>query len=76
MTSLGFSYVTKDAQVTILRNGKKVTVLRGPKADEFLSKVRGVDEASAQQVMARVTGNYKRGNEKRAKHKHENKYRF
>jgi hypothetical protein len=39
-------------------------VLRGPRAQEFLAEVEGADE---QQVMARWTGNYKRGNERAAR---------
>jgi len=74
MSHLGFSYKNKGSTIVILRQGQSVTVLRGAKAMEFEEKVSGMDEAAAQQLMARVTGNYKRGNEKRAKSKHKNKY--
>jgi hypothetical protein len=61
---LGFSFrVRKSGEVAIARNGKVVTVLRGPAANRFL---RQVDADDPQLAMARVTGNYKRGNEKRS----------
>lgn len=64
---LGFSFhVTKAAEVAIRRGGRPVTVLRGTKAREFIAEIRGLTDASRQQVMARVTGNYKRGNERAA----------
>ena len=68
--TLGFSYREQGGQVLISRQGRQVTVLRGRQADKFLVSVEGLDEAGAQQVMARVTGNYKRGNERRASKRH------
>ncbi|CAN5686984.1 MAG: hypothetical protein ACR2NT_04245 [Acidimicrobiia bacterium] len=58
---LGFFYrVRKSGEVSIEREGREVTVLRGAAAAKFLKRVATEDP---QQVMARVTGNYKRGNE-------------
>lgn len=74
MSDLGFSYLIKNKEVSILRNGKKVTVLRGARAAEFCEDVVDMDDTSAQQLMARLTGNYKRGNEKLAKSKQSSKY--
>ncbi len=74
MSDLGFSYLIKNREVSILRNGKKVTVLRAARAAAFCEEVVDMDENSAQQLMARVTGNYKRGNEKLAKSKQSSKY--
>ena len=64
----GFEYdVRRDGEVVITHHGKRATVLRGPRAAEFVDEVEtGPDELSAQQVMARWTGNYKRGNERTA----------
>ena len=64
----GFAYdVRRDGEVVITHHGKRATVLRGPRAAEFVDEVEtGPDELSAQQVMARLTGNYKRGNERTA----------
>ena len=65
----GFEYVVRrDGEVVITHHGKRATVLRGPRAAEFVDEVEtGPDELSAQQVMARWTGNYKRGNERTAR---------
>lgn len=58
---LGFFYrVRKSGEVSIERDGHEVTVLRGAAAAKFLKTVEAGDP---QQVMARVTGNYKRGTE-------------
>ena len=60
-----FSYrATKDGKVFISWNGKQVTILKGPKADAFLEAMDGADDETAQLLMARVTGNFKRGNER------------
>lgn len=57
---LGFSYqVRKSGEVVIAREGRTVTTLRGKTAKQFLDRVSHQDP---QQVMARFTGNYKRGN--------------
>lgn len=64
---LGFSYrARKNGAVEILRHGKVVSTLRGSDAADFLSEVETSDVGEAQQLMARVTGNYKRGNERLA----------
>ena len=62
--ALGFDYAEQaDGTVVITRHGQVVTKLRGGRAQEFLAEV-GDDP---QQVMARWTGNYKRGNERLAR---------
>ena len=61
----GFDWTTrKNGDVVITHHGRSATVLRGRRADEFLDDVDGVDDASAQELMARLTGNYRRGNER------------
>jgi hypothetical protein len=61
---LGFCYrKNKSDEVVVTRSGKAVATLRGPDASDFLSEADGADLFSQQQLMARVTGNYKRGNE-------------
>jgi hypothetical protein len=66
-SDLGFSYrVTKEGDVTIFRGGRAVTVLRGGAAQRFVAKADGAPHAAQQQLMARATGNYKRGNERAA----------
>jgi len=66
-SDLGFSLrARKDGSVAILRDGGPVTVLRGERAREFLAAMNAAPFARQQQLMARVTGNYKRGNERLA----------
>ena len=61
----GFAYdVQRGGDVVITHHGKRATVLRGPRAVEFVDEVESGD---AQQVMARWTGNDKRGNERTAR---------
>jgi hypothetical protein len=61
----GFAYdVQRGGEVVITHHGKRATMLRGARAQEFVDEVEGGD---AQQVMARWTGNYKRGNERAAR---------
>lgn len=65
---LGFTYrATRAGEVHIHREGVLVTTLRGPAARRFLAQVEGASAAAQQQRMARVTGNYKRGNEGRSR---------
>ena len=65
----GFAYdVQRGGEVVITHHGKRATVLRGPRAAGVRRRGgAGPDELSAQQVMARWTGNYKRGNERTAR---------
>ena len=61
----GFSWSQrKNGDVVIAHHGRSVTTLRGTRAERFVAEV---DEQDAQQLMARLTGNYKRGNERDAR---------
>lgn len=61
----GFAYRRRDdGSVVVTHRGKHASTLRGARAAEFLAEVDGGD---AQLVMARWTGNYKRGNERNAR---------
>ncbi|MBA3843288.1 MAG: hypothetical protein H0X39_11870 [Actinobacteria bacterium] len=63
--SLGFSFsTTAKGVVFIERDGKRVTTLRADRARSFLASARSTDPEGQQQLMARATGNYKRGNER------------
>ena len=60
-----FTYrITKDRKVFISYHGKQVTALSGSKAEAFISEIEGTEGKEAQLIMAKVTGNFKRGNEK------------
>lgn len=62
-----FSYhVVKDGSVFIHYFGKQVKILKGKEASKFLDKMNmAVDEKEVQLIMAKVTGNFKRGNERK-----------
>ena len=55
---------TADGVVTVLHHGRVATTLRGLAATRFLEEV---ERGDPQLVMARVTGNYRRGNERAAR---------
>jgi hypothetical protein len=60
-----FSYsITKDERVLIYWYNKLVVTLKGHKAQKFIQQIDGLDGPDAQLVMARFTGNFKRGNER------------
>jgi hypothetical protein len=62
---LGFTYrQLKSGEVEILHHGRKASSLRGRDAADFLTEVKGASSYDEQQLMARVTGNYKHGNER------------
>ena len=61
-----FSFVARaDGSIVVRYHEAPVTLLRGRAAERFARRVDGADGAAAQQLMARVTGNFKRGNERR-----------
>jgi hypothetical protein len=65
---LGFSWrEAHGGVVEITFHGKLVTTLKGERAAEFLAEVDGVSLDELQQLLARVTGQFKRGNERTAK---------
>ena len=65
---LGFTYqLVKSGAVLIDHHGKLATTLRTKKALDFIAKIESLDFAGQQQWMARLTGNYKRGNEHQSK---------
>ena len=56
--------VTKSGDVRVFRGGRVVTVVRGAEAARLVARL-GASDAGDQHLLARVTGNYKRGNERR-----------
>lgn len=59
----GFTYTSDGDEVVISHHGRRATTLRGAAAQRFLADV----DHDPQLLMARVTGNYKHGNERTAK---------
>jgi hypothetical protein len=63
-----FSYrATKDGRILLYWHRKQIMMLKGKNAQKFLEEVDGVDQYEAQLAMARITGNFKRGNERSGK---------
>lgn len=64
---LGFTFRTrKGGDIEVLHRGRLASTLRGADAIDFLNEVEAGTHADGQQLMARLTGNYKRGNERKA----------
>ena len=60
-----FSFQARaDGSIVIRYHAAPVTLLRGKTAARFMTRVSSADAAGAQQLMARATGNFKRGNER------------
>lgn len=63
-----FTYkIMKDNKVFIYWKGKQVSILTGKASDKFLKSIDGKEHLETQLVMAKLTGNFKRGNEKDGK---------
>lgn len=61
----GFKYtIAENGDVTISHHGRSAATLRGSSARKFRDDLEAADP---QELMARLTGNYKRGNERTAK---------
>ena len=58
------TFTSKEGKVFIYCRGKLVKNLKGQAAQRFLDKINGLTPHEAQLVMAKVTGNFKRGNER------------
>ncbi len=61
----GFAWTRRSSgEIEITHHGRPATILRGRRAEQFIDDVDGGDD---QELMARLTGNYKRGNERTAR---------
>lgn len=62
----GFVFEARQSgEVVVRHHGRIASTLRGGRAEAFLARVAELDHDQQQALMARVTGNYKRGNERR-----------
>ncbi len=68
----GFTYKLVGGDVVISHHGRRATTLRGVSAERFRADVEDDDP---QELMARVTGNYKHGNERTARNHPRNQTR-
>jgi hypothetical protein len=61
-----FAYaITKDGRVRITWRSAVVVTVSGAKAARLIAALDAADPEQAQQLLARATGNFKRGNERR-----------
>ena len=68
--TLGFTFqLRKSGEVILYHEERLATTLRGTQATRFLAQIDGISPAEGQQLMARLTGNYKRGNERRGRNR-------
>lgn len=57
--------ITKNNMVLIEYYGKQIMVLKGNDAEKFLNKINHANNDKEKQlIMAKITGNFKRGNER------------
>lgn len=66
-----FSYrITKNGKIFVKwhgTNGKREIVLKGGKAERLIRELPAMDDEGKQLALARATGNFKRGNERRSR---------
>ena len=73
MANLGFSFKQVGSAVVFYRNGRKIKQIKGLEALQFLESINHQSEKNIQIQIAKITGNYKRGNERFAKNHPRNK---
>lgn len=63
-----FDYrITKDQKVLIRWNGRLIMTLSEKKATKLIASLKNADEREAQLLLAKATGHFKHGNERRGK---------
>lgn len=63
-----FDYqITKDKRVLLYYKDKLIKTISGKIATKFIAQIEGLDWYEQQLVLAKATGNFKRGNERDGK---------
>ena len=63
-----FSYrISKEGKAFISWHGKQIMALKDKQAKNFMAKIANLEHKEAQLVMAKITGNFKHGNERDSK---------
>ena len=71
---LGFTFnILKNGDIEICHHGRYATKTRAKNASSTATKIENGSFMAQQQLMARLTGNYKHGNERSAKSHPRNK---
>lgn len=64
-----FSYtITNSETIIIHRNNKQIAIIKGKESLKIQSKILNKSERQIQLILAKITGNYKRGNERNQKY--------
>ena len=59
-----FGYrITKDGRILVSRGGHQIVTIAGSRAERLVGML-GADPVQDQELLARATGNYRRGNER------------
>ena len=59
-----FSYrIAKDGKIFISWQNKQIMIVKEKKAEALLKKISGKDSKTIQLALAKITGNFKHGNE-------------
>ncbi|SFC29689.1 hypothetical protein SAMN04488168_103156 [Bacillus sp. 491mf] len=69
-----FAYqITKKGTVIIYYGGKQIKIVKDREAERLIAKIKEGDDniTAVQLLLAKITGNFKRGNEKLGKNKRE-----
>ncbi|MDQ0895615.1 hypothetical protein [Agromyces ramosus] len=65
LTADPFDYrVTKEGAVIVFRGGRPVMTVGGHDAARLVEALQLADDSQAQHLLARASGNYRRGNER------------
>ncbi|MEK3954806.1 hypothetical protein [Psychrobacillus sp. FSL K6-1464] len=67
-----FTYqITKNGTVTINYKGKQIKVVKDKEAEHLIARIKAVENniLEVQLLLAKITGNFKRGNEKLGRNK-------
>lgn len=60
-----FSYkITKSNKTLIYYENRRIQILTEKETKKFISKIKGKDAFEIQLVLAKITGNFKHGNER------------
>ncbi len=70
LAEMPFSFrETKNADVLIYWKNKRIKILKGKDSAKFIAQIKDKADLEQQLILAKITGNFKRGNEREPKQK-------
>lgn len=72
LSSEPFTYqITKQGRIVIYYEGKQIKIVKDREAERLIARINEVEDkrTEVQLLLAKITGNFKRGNEKLGKNK-------